>query len=76
MLRVAFKLRDLSGFLIDVSKKSARRFAIEANRRNKLVMPFNAARPGCGIVLDPIVPSLDRRAIRKMAAVALEFGHG
>ncbi len=75
MLRVAFKLRNLSRFLIDVGEKSASRFAVEADGGNKLIMLFDAARPGCGIVLDPIVPLLDRRARRKMAAVALEIGH-
>jgi hypothetical protein len=75
MLRVAFKLCDLSGFLIDISEKSARRFAVEADGGNKLVMLFDTAWPGFGIVLNPIVPLLDRRAIGKMAAVALEFGH-
>jgi hypothetical protein len=38
-------------------------------------MLLDTARPGFGIVLDPIVPLLDRRAIREVAAVALEFGH-
>ena len=75
MLWVAFKLRDLSSFLIDIGEDSARRFAVEADGGYKLVVLFDAARPGFGIVLDPIVPLLDRRAIRKMAAVALEFGH-
>ena len=75
MFRVSFKLGDLSGRLIDIGEKSARRLAVEADGGDDLVMLFDAARPGCGIVLDPVVPLLDRRTIRKMAAVALEFGH-
>src|SRR6266446_3703958 len=34
MLRVAFKLSDLSGFLIDVGEKPASRFAVEADGGN------------------------------------------
>ena len=75
MLRVALELRDLSGFFIDVGKKSARRLAVEANGRNKLVMLLDAARPGLSIVLDPIVPLFDRRVGREMTAVAFEIGH-
>ena len=68
VLRVAFELRDLSGFLIDIGEKPARRFAVEADGGNKLVMLLDAARPGFGIVLDPVVPLLDRRTKGKMAA--------
>src|SRR6266851_2964682 len=49
MLRVALKLRDLSGCLIDIGKKSASRFAVEADGRNEVVMLFDATRPGVGI---------------------------
>src|SRR6202163_365403 len=75
MLRVALKLRDLSGCLIDVGKKSESRFAVEADRGNKLVMLFNAARPSVRIEFNPVVPLLHRRVRREMAAVALEISH-
>src|SRR5580658_3225158 len=72
---IAFKLRDLSGLFVDISEKSASRFAIEADGRNKLIMPFNATWPGFGIILNPIVPLLNRRVRREMAALPLEIGH-
>src|ERR1017187_10522712 len=75
MLRVAFKLRNLPGFLIDIGKKSAGRFAVKADGGNKLIMLLDATRPGFRIELDPIVPLLDRRASSEMAAVAFEIGH-
>src|SRR5882762_1699465 len=71
MLRVALKLRDLSGCLIDVGEKPASRFAVEADGRNEVVMLLDAARPSLGIVLNPIVPLLHRRVRREMAAIAL-----
>jgi hypothetical protein len=75
MLRIAFKLRNSPDFLIDVGKKPARRFAVETDRGNKLVVFLDAARPSFGIVLDPIVPLLDGRLRGEVAAVALEIGH-
>src|SRR5713226_3216470 len=75
MLRVTFKLRDLSRFLIDIGEKSASRFAVEAYGGNKLVMFFNAARPRSGIEFDPVVPLLHRRVRGEVATVALEISH-
>src|ERR1700691_893696 len=72
---IAFKLRDLSVFFIDIREKSARRFAIEADRRNKLIMPLNTTRPGFGIILNPVIPLLNRRVRREMAALPFEIGH-
>src|ERR1022692_4502604 len=75
VLGIAFKLCDLTCFFIDVGKKSARRFAVKTDGRNKLEMFFDAPRPCCGIELDPVVPLLDRRIRREVTAVALEIGH-
>src|SRR5260370_1169947 len=75
MLRVAFKLRDLSGCLIDVGKKPAGRFAVEADGGNEVVMLFDAARPCFSIEFNPLIPVLDRRIREKVAAVAFKIGH-
>src|SRR6202011_5141425 len=69
MLRVAFKLRDLSGCLIDVGKKPARRFAVEADGGNEVVMLFDAARPCFSIKFNPVIPLLARRIRGEVAAV-------
>src|ERR1700733_14502873 len=75
MFWIAFKFCDLPGFSVDVGEKAAGRFAVEAYGRNELVMFLDAARPGRGIELDPIVPLFDGRTSEEMAAVALEIGH-
>src|SRR5580658_2201978 len=75
MFWIAFELGDLPGFFVDVGEKPARRFAVEANRRNELVMFLDTARPGRGIELDPIIPLVDWRTCGKMAAVALKICH-
>src|ERR1700722_3833637 len=49
MFGIAFKLGDLPSFFIDIGEKSAGRFAVEAYRRNEVVMFLDATRPGCGI---------------------------
>ena len=75
MLRIAFELRDLPGFFVNVSQHAASRFAVKANRRNQLVVFLNAPRPGVRIVLDPVVPFFHRRTESKVAAVAFEIRH-
>src|SRR5208282_2054784 len=75
MLGITFKLRDLSGSLIDIGKKAAGGLTVEADGGNELIMLFDAAGPRFGIVLNPIVPLLDRRTKGKVAAVALKIGH-
>src|SRR5260370_36276460 len=73
MLRVAFKLRDLPRFLIDVCKKPAGRFAVEADGGNEVVMLFDATRPGVRIEFNAVVPLLHRRARVELATVAFEI---
>jgi hypothetical protein len=75
MLGIALELRDLPRFLVDVGQKAASRFAVKANRGNELVVLLDAARPGLGIVFEPVVPLLDRRTKCEVAAVTLEIGH-
>src|ERR1700723_1851304 len=75
MFWIAFELVDTAGFLIDVGEKTARRFAVEADSRDEVVMFFDAARPGFGVILLPVVPFLDGRIRGKMAALALEICH-
>jgi hypothetical protein len=38
-------------------------------------MLFDATRPSFGIEFNPVVPLLNRRVRREMAAIALEIGH-
>src|SRR5271154_6289244 len=75
MFRIAFKLIDPPGFLIDVGEKAASRLTVKADRRNQLVVLFDASRPSCGIVLHPVIPLLNRRVGRKMTPVALKVRH-
>ncbi len=70
---IAFELGDLPDFLVDVGQQSAGRFAVEADRGNKIVVLLDAARPGLGIEFDPVVPLLYRRTVGEMAAVAFEL---
>src|SRR5208337_240687 len=75
MFRVAFELRDLPGFLVDIRQQPASRFAIETDGRNDLVMTGNTAWPSLGVVLHPIVPFVYGGTGLQMATVALEFSH-
>ena len=59
--RVALELLDLERGLIDVREESARRLAVEADRRDQRVTPLDLARPGNGVVLLPVVPACDGR---------------
>src|SRR5260370_42613794 len=60
VLRVAFKFLNFTGFFIDISEQSARRFTVETGRRDELVMPLFATGPGLGIKLGPIIPAFFR----------------
>ena len=70
---IAFKLVDLLRLLIDVSQQPARRFAVEANRGDEVVVLLDTPRPRLGIKLSPVVPFLHGRAVRQMAPVAFEL---
>jgi hypothetical protein len=56
MFRIAFEAPNTMRVLLDKTQQSARRFAIETDRRNDLAMLLDLARPLGGIVLDPVVP--------------------
>src|SRR6185295_11587072 len=61
VMRVPLELPDLLRLAIDVRDEPARRLAVEARRRHEHVVPLDLPRPGGGLVLDPVVPLLDRR---------------
>ncbi len=63
MVRISFHAPDRPRFLVYISKEAASGFAIEANRRNHGITLLDTARPGSGIVLDPVVPLARRRGL-------------
>src|SRR5712691_10212382 len=60
MFRISFVLADLERLAIDVGQESARRLAVEARGWNEHVVALDAAWPGTGVELGPVVPSLTR----------------
>src|SRR6266567_9137958 len=70
---IAFELRDLPGFLVDISQQAACGFAIETDRRNQGVMLLDPARPGFGVKLNPVLPLLHGRTVSQVAPVAVEL---
>ncbi len=75
MFGIALEFLDLARFLVGIGEQAAGGFAVEANGGDDLKMFFDAAGPGIGIELDPVVPLFDGRAGSEMAAVAFEIGH-
>lgn len=71
---VAFESVDLSRLLVDVGQKAAGRLAVEADGWNRLVAPGHVARPGGRIIVDPVIPLLNRGRGAKIASRALEIG--
>ena len=64
MVRVAFKLADLPGILIDKGSQAAGGFAVETGSRNNGIVALVYPRPGFGLVFYPVVPFFRRREIR------------
>src|SRR6185436_16816519 len=68
MLGIPFETANAMSVLFDKTQQSARRLAIETDRRNDLAMLLDFARPLRGIVFDPIVPFLHGRISCQTAA--------
>src|SRR5262245_54600452 len=62
MHRVALELYDLALLTVDEREEPAGGLAVEADRRNALVVTFDPLGPGARIELDPVVPVLGRRS--------------
>src|SRR6185436_6252067 len=65
---VTFKLLNLAGDLVDVSKQAAGRLAIEAGSGDERVVPFDTFGPRARIEFCPIVPTFLRRKSGQMNA--------
>ncbi len=55
---VALDLGDLTRPFVDVGKQPARRFAVEADRRDEPVVTLSLLGPGLRVVLDPVGPAV------------------
>src|SRR5207253_3234284 len=71
--RIPHELGDLPGFFVDMSQQPTGRFAIEANRRNKLIMLLHSTEPRLGVEFNPVIPLFFRGTISEMAPVAFEI---
>ena len=59
---VSLDLGDLAGLLVDVGEQPARRFAVEADRRDEPVVALGLLGPCSRVVLDPVGPAVYGRA--------------
>ena len=68
---IALDLCDLSGLFVDVGEQPARRFAVEADRRDEPVVAFGPLWPSLRVVLDPVRPLVYGRVGTKPGAGSL-----
>src|SRR5688572_21258901 len=61
MFRIAFELLNLAGNLVNISKETARRLAVETGGGNEREVSFDAFWPRTRIEFSPIVPTFLRR---------------
>ena len=69
--RVALELLDRQVLVVDVGQQAARGLAVEADRRDQRVGVRNLARVRLRVVLDVVVPVLDRRVVAQVLVAAL-----
>src|SRR5262249_19715875 len=63
-----FKLLNLIGVFVDISKQAASRLAVEAGGGNELIVPLFTLRPGLRIQFCPIIPAFFWREGRELDA--------
>ena len=69
---VSLDLGDLAGLFVNVGEQPARRFAVEADRRDEPVVALGLLGPCSRVVLDPVGPAVYGRAGTQLCPGSLE----